>query len=106
MSARGEITEIEEGSKFFKIKYNYENKTTYELQNRGSKPITATWTFFDVENLAIESERAKIDDTKVTLKVKPGETTHFVDLITKNTEEGWHYNYDSHMEVEDVPSWL
>eukprot|EP01059_Diplonema_ambulator_P026181 TRINITY_DN4339_c0_g1_i3.p1 TRINITY_DN4339_c0_g1~~TRINITY_DN4339_c0_g1_i3.p1 ORF type:complete len:106 (+),score=30.85 TRINITY_DN4339_c0_g1_i3:456-773(+) len=104
--ARGEISELEDGSGFFKIKYNYELKTTYELQNRSNKPLTVTFAFFDLENLRIESERGKIEGNKVTLRVKPGETTHFVDLVTIDESLGWHYNYDPTWEAEDTPAWL
>ena len=93
-----------------------------------------TFRFFDVENLAIESERGKvcrvarikqtrsvlccpslhpppsltsqIDDQAVTLRVKPGETTPFVDLVTKDPDQGWHYNYDPSWEAEDTPAWM
>ncbi|KAJ9446364.1 hypothetical protein DIPPA_10599 [Diplonema papillatum] len=106
MGTRGEISELEDGTGFFKIKYSYPEKTTYELQNRSNKPITVTFSFFDMENLKLISERGKIDGDKVSLRVKPSETTHFVDVMTLDPEQGWHYNYDPSWDIEDTPSWL
>eukprot|EP01063_Lacrimia_lanifica_P016220 TRINITY_DN22826_c0_g1_i1.p2 TRINITY_DN22826_c0_g1~~TRINITY_DN22826_c0_g1_i1.p2 ORF type:complete len:107 (+),score=44.46 TRINITY_DN22826_c0_g1_i1:55-375(+) len=106
MSVRGEISELEEGTGFYKLKYNFRDMTRYELQNRSNKPLTVTFTFFDVENLSIVSERGTVEGDKVTLRVKPGETTQFVDLVTKDAEQGWHYNYDPEWTAEETPAWL
>eukprot|EP01065_Artemidia_motanka_P042899 TRINITY_DN5833_c0_g1_i2.p2 TRINITY_DN5833_c0_g1~~TRINITY_DN5833_c0_g1_i2.p2 ORF type:complete len:109 (+),score=36.95 TRINITY_DN5833_c0_g1_i2:91-417(+) len=106
---RGEIAEIDcEGAppELYKIKYQSEDKVTYEVQNRGKKPVNVNFSFFDLENIALESERGRVDGDVVSIKVKPGETTHLVDVIFKDLQEGWHYNYDISTEVEDKPEWL
>src|SRR4051812_1206766 len=51
------VKEIQPNSGWFKLRTDFEDRTRYEIRNLSPRGITATFTFFDFENILFEAPR-------------------------------------------------
>jgi len=96
---------IQDNADWIKIRTDYPDKTTYEIQNLGKVPITVIITFFDFENILFEAFRGAQFKGNATFaaNVEPGATKGVVELYTKLEGQDWKFDYDLRVETVAAP---
>jgi hypothetical protein len=105
----GKIEEIVEGSGYFKIRTDHDDRTVYEIQNRSSKKMEAHITFTQCENVRLEMGQSAIQAAgtlSFTLDVPPSQTKTFVVLYTMDDDLPWAFDYDLTAKESEDPDWL
>lgn len=104
------VEEITEGSKFFKVRFDYDDRTVYEIQNRSDVKADVVIKFTQCENIRVEIGQFALQpvpkELRFTLDVPAGQSRTLAVLYTQDEALPWAFDYDLTATASSDPDWL